>query len=102
MSMSATTFLMSHPGPDWQIRGAQNFRSVARSGTNPRRAMFEWLSLCDAITRAGGRILVMPPAAVVPPLTGMVYTANAGQLFHRPEEWSYLVSRMAVTHRQAE
>jgi N-dimethylarginine dimethylaminohydrolase len=98
----AATFLMSYPGPDWHIRGAQNFRSESRASTNPRRAMQEWLSLCDAISRAGGRILVMPPAAGPPTLTGMVYTANAGQLFHRPDGWSYLVSRMATPHRQAE
>jgi N-dimethylarginine dimethylaminohydrolase len=44
----------------------------------------------------------LPPAAVTPPLTGMMYTANAGALFQRGEKWEFLVSRMAVTHRQAE
>ncbi len=101
------TFLMSHPGPDWRIRGGENFRSQARAATNPRRAMEEWLALADAITTAGGRILVMPPAETSPPLTGMVYTANAGQLFPRPtasgqSEWVYLVSRMSVEHRKPE
>jgi len=94
------TFLMSYPGPNWQIRGAANFRSESRSTTNPRAAMVEWLSLADAITRAGGRILVMPPTD--PSLTGMVYTANAGHMFKNGDEWLYVVSKMAVAHRQPE
>ena len=55
------TFLMSYPAPTWHIRGGENFRSQGQGRTNPRAAMKEWLGLCDAITRAGGRILVMPP-----------------------------------------
>ncbi len=98
----SVTYLMSYPGSDWHIRGGQNFRSEARSETNPRRAMMEWISLCDAITRAGGHILVMPPPSVDPPLTGMIYTANAGQLFRSGEEWVYLLANMSVPHRQAE
>src|SRR5688500_9496791 len=97
-----TTLLMSYPGPDWHIRGGENFRSRARSATSPRRAMQEWLGLCDRIVHAGGHILVMPPPSVQPPLTGMVFTANAGQLFHLPDRWVYLVSRMAVEHRRGE
>ncbi len=104
MRRMGATYLMSYPGPRWQIRGGENFLSQSRSPTSPRRAMHEWLALCDAITRAGGRILVMPPAEGEGgvPLTGMVYTANAGQLFHDASGWTYLVSRMAVAHRQAE
>lgn len=97
--MSAT-FLMSYPGPAWQIRGGQNFRSQERAATSPRAALREWIALGDAIVRAGGHILVMPPAA--PELTGMVYTANAGQLFHSGDSWIYLVSRMATAHRLGE
>ncbi len=96
------TYLMSYPGADWHIRGGENFRSGARSETNPRRALKEWIALCDAITRAGGHILVMPPPAAEPPLTGMIYTANAGQLFRVGDEWIYLLSNMSVPHRQAE
>src|SRR4051812_35435406 len=104
MPRMGATFLMSYPGPAWQIRGGENFLSKSRAATNPRRAFKEWLLLCDAITRAGGRILVMPPAANAEgaPLTGMVYTANAGQLFHQPSGWTYLVSHMAVAHRRVE
>ncbi|MSP60995.1 MAG: hypothetical protein EXR72_11750 [Myxococcales bacterium] len=96
------TYLMSYPGPDWQIRGAANFRSETRSETNPRRAFQEWISLCDAITRAGGHILVMHPPSVEPSLTGMIYTANAGQLFRSSEQPLYLLSNMSVPHRQGE
>jgi N-dimethylarginine dimethylaminohydrolase len=96
------TFLMSYPTARWQIRGAENFRSRGRQATNPRAALKEWLLLCDAITRAGGRILVMPPAASEPPLTGMIYTANAGALWRSGEAWSFQVSKMSVAHRQAE
>ena len=102
--MSAT-FLMSYPDANWQIRGGRNFRSQERTATSPRRAMREWLTLCDAILRAGGHVLVMPPPAAAPGaagLTGLVYTANAGQLFHVGDSWVYLVSRMAVPHRVPE
>jgi len=98
----SVTYLMSYPGPNWQIRGGVNFRSQERAATNPRRALKEWLSLCDAITRAGGHILVMPPPTVDPPLTGLVYTANAGQLFKAGDRSVFLLSSMAVAHRQHE
>ncbi len=94
----ADAFLMSYPGPDWRIRGAANFRSRARAATSPRAALAEWLRLGDAIARRGGRIWVMPPAGVAPPLTGMIYTANAGALLGGV----FVVSKMAVAHRQAE
>ena len=97
------TFLMSYPPPAWQIRGGENFRSKGRAATNPRQAMKEWLTLCDAISRAGGRILVMPPPKdASPPLTGMIYTANAGALFKNGDRFRFLVSKMSVKHRQAE
>jgi N-dimethylarginine dimethylaminohydrolase len=94
--------LMSYPSSDWQIRGGENFRSKERSETSPRAAMAEWLDLCDAITRIGGRILVMPPAESKPPFTGMIYTANSGALFRREEGFSFMISKMAVSHRLAE
>jgi N-dimethylarginine dimethylaminohydrolase len=96
------TFLMSYPSRGWQIRGAENFRSKERAATNPKKAMLEWLKLCDAITACGGRILVMPPAETTPPLTGMIYTANSGALFKRGDEWEFVVSKMSVSHREAE
>lgn len=97
------TFLMSYPAAKWRIRGGENFRSKARATTNPRAAMLEWLQLCDAITRHGGRILVMPPLADAdPPLTGMMYTANAGAMFKTGDTWTWMLSNMSVEHRRAE
>ncbi|MDB4969380.1 MAG: amidinotransferase [Myxococcales bacterium] len=96
------TFLMSYPAAKWQIRGGENFRSKTRASTNPRAAMQEWLKLCDAITKHGGRILVMPPAGTEPPLTGMMYTANAGAMFKVGDSWTWMLSKMSVAHRQAE
>jgi N-dimethylarginine dimethylaminohydrolase len=97
------TFLMSYPAAQWQIRGGENFRSKARAATNPRAAMKEWLTLCDAITRHGGRILVMsPPRDANPPLTGMMYTANSGAMFKVGEHWQWLLPKMSVAHRQLE
>jgi N-dimethylarginine dimethylaminohydrolase len=95
------TFLMSYPAATWQIRGGQNFRSKTKAPTNPRAAMKEWLALCDAITRHGGRILVMPPPSDAS-LTGLVYTANTGALFKQGDSWKWLLSKMSVPHRQAE
>ncbi|ACY17654.1 dimethylarginine dimethylaminohydrolase family protein [Haliangium ochraceum] len=89
---------MSYPPATWRIRGAKNFRSTTRKPTNPRAAGREWLALADAIERAGARVAVMPPADLEPPLTGMVYTANAGALF--PD--GFLVSRMWASHRDTE
>jgi N-dimethylarginine dimethylaminohydrolase len=96
------TFLMSYPSPSWHIRGGENFRSQGRVPTNPRAAMKEWLALCEAITHAGGRILILPPPDVTPPLTGLMYTANAGELLHHGDDWTFMVSKMSVAHRQAE
>jgi N-dimethylarginine dimethylaminohydrolase len=97
------SFLMSYPPASWSIRGGQNARSKVKPATNPRAAMKEWLRLCDAITRHGGRILIMPPVAeATPSLTGMMYTANAGALFKKGDRWVWLLSKMAVAHRQAE
>lgn len=97
-----STYLMSYPGTDWHIRGGENFRSRMRPEANPRRAMGEWLTLADAILRAGGHVLVMPPPAVDPPLTGMVYTAGIGQIFGSHQSLVFLLARMSVAHRQGE
>lgn len=93
---------MSYPGTDWHIRGGENFRSRTRSATNPRQAFTEWLALADAILRAGGQILVMPPPAVDPPFTGMVYTAALGQLFGSHQNLVFMLANMAAKHRQGE
>lgn len=92
------TYLMSYPNPRWRIRGGNNFRSQARAATNPRSALVEWLALADAITDAGGWVMVMPPPDDGDH-TGMIYTANAGQIFAGRR---FVVSRMQSPHRAGE
>jgi N-dimethylarginine dimethylaminohydrolase len=100
------SYLMSPPPTRWRIRGGENFRSRAakgaRTATNPRAAMKEWISLCDAIVAHGGRVIVIPTPDVDPPLTGMMYTANSGALFSRGGRGEFVVSRMSVAHRLSE
>jgi N-dimethylarginine dimethylaminohydrolase len=98
----SVTYLMSYPSPQWHIRGAANFRSQSKEPTNPRAAMKEWLALADAITRAGGHILVMAPPDQGEPLTGLMYCANHGALFKDGDRFTFLISKMSVAHRQNE
>ena len=75
------TYLMSYPGPNWQIRGGENFRSQTRTPTQPEQGVSR---MAHAVRRHRARrrpILVMPPAAGRAAAHRMIYTANAGQLF---------------------
>lgn len=96
-------FLMSYPRRDWQIRGATNFKSQgAAASASAKEAMRDWLSITEAIHEAGGHILVLdPPEAKA--LTGLPYTAEAGQLGRdeRGEPLFWLPS-MTHPHRQDE
>ncbi len=97
------TYLMSYPRPDWGLRGKQNFLS-ATSGEppSPRGAMADWLTVARAVTAAGGRVVVMPPHADKN-LTGLPYTAEAGEFFRdRTGAPGFLVSKMAAAHRVQE
>lgn len=89
---------MSPPSVDWRIRGGENFKSAARVATDPTRARAEWEALRAAIERQGGEIVVAPAPAVEPQLTGLIYTANAGQAVGG----RFYLSRMKVLHRRAE
>lgn len=69
---------MSYPGP--------SFRPTSATQAAPpqsQEALREWLSLCDNITRAGGRIFVLDPpeAGGAAPDPSLVYTARIGTLF---------------------
>lgn len=95
-------FLMSPPREDWELRGRANFRSRRAGAADARLARQEWAALADAIVDAGGEVLVCPP----PPdaaLTGMIYTAEAGE-FYRREDGSpgFLLPNMAAAHRRGE
>jgi N-dimethylarginine dimethylaminohydrolase len=97
------TYLMSYPRADWGLRGRQNFLSAsAGAPPSPRGAMQDWLTVASAIVEAGGRVVVMPPNPDRN-LTGLPYTAEAGE-FYRDRTGSpcFLVSKMAAAHRLAE
>jgi len=95
-------YLMSYPGPDWHIRGAVNFRSRSQESTHPRMALREWMRLADAITEAGGEVVVMPPPDEQPAHTGLIYAANHGALFPSEGAPTFLISKMHASHRQGE
>lgn len=73
-------FLMSPPRSDWGVRGKANFRSREATDVDAARARVEWSSLADAIVDAGGEVLVCPPHPKRD-LTGLIYTAEAGDLY---------------------
>ena len=93
------TFLMSYPGAEWQIRGAQNPLSKSKSPTNPKAALKEWLRLGDAMSHAGARIAVLRPDEK---LTGLPYTSNLGALFRQTEGAPFYIAQSAAKHRKAE
>ena len=95
-------YLMSPPRPDWGLRGRANFRSQAAGGTDARKARTEWARLADAIVAAGGEVVVCPPHPEQN-LTGMIYTAEAGELY-RDEAGNpgFLLPNMAAEHRRGE
>ncbi len=121
------TFVMSYPAADWEITAGKHTRSgVARgTGGNPRAALREWIALADAISAAGGRILVADPPPtptavaapkVAPPdgsvaaqaepaelgPTGLPYTADWGALIRRGDQPLFLLSKGSTGHRAAD
>lgn len=97
-------FLMSYPRHDWGIRGRTNFRSDEgpAKGCLAKGAMKDWLEIADAIEGAGGTVVVLDPASSQD-LTGLPYTAEAGQLA-RDEAGNlvYLLAQMTHPHRRLE
>jgi N-dimethylarginine dimethylaminohydrolase len=100
--MGGPVFLMSYPRRDWGLRGRSNFLSSGGGAVSARGAMEDWLAVADAVEAAGGRVVVMPPSPVQA-LTGLPYTAEAGE-FYRDREGRarFLLSRMRPAHREAE
>ncbi len=95
-------FLMSPPRPDWGLRGKANFRSRAASGADASRARDEWARLADAIVAGGGEVVVCPPDPD-DNLTGMIYTAEAGEFYRTSsDEPAFVLPNMAAAHRRAE
>jgi N-dimethylarginine dimethylaminohydrolase len=95
-------FLMSPPRSDWALRGRANFRSREASDVDASAARDEWCTLADAIVTAGGDVLVCPP----PPdasLTGMIYTAEAGEVYLDDDDSPvWLLPNVAAQHRRGE
>lgn len=96
------TLILSYPGADFRPDGAAGEGAApAGSSTEPRGlaygAMGQWLQLCDHITRAGGRILILDPPeraapsaqagdAAAPPAgaSESVYAGRLGAAFLTP------------------
>lgn len=91
-------FLMSPPRRDWSLRGRANFKSRAADGVDAHRARREWADLADAIVEAGGEVAVLPPGDAE--LTGLIYTAEAGEYFVDDRgDNGFVLPSMAVDHR---
>ncbi|MGM0557930.1 MAG: dimethylarginine dimethylaminohydrolase family protein [Myxococcota bacterium] len=95
-------FLMSPPRTDWALNGRANFRSRDADDTDAAAAREEWCALADAIVEAGGDVLVCPPPPD-PELTGMIYTAEAGEVYlNKAAEPVWLLPNVAAEHREGE
>lgn len=95
-------FLMSPPRKDWSLEGRSNFRSRDAHDVDPARARVEWCTLADAVVDAGGEVLVCPPNPKRN-LTGMIYTAEAGE-FYRTESGDprFILPNTSPEHRRRE
>lgn len=93
---------MSPPRQNWQIRGRANFRARGAARADAHRAREEWTALADEIVECGGEVLVLPPNPRKN-LTGLVYTAEAGEFVVDDEgEPAYLLPNVAAEHRRDE
>src|SRR5690554_635176 len=97
----APIFLMSPPRTDWALKGKANFRSRQAAPADAQRARAEWSTLADAIVAAGGEVLVCPPNPAAA-LTGMIYTAEAGEFLREDGQPTFMLPKMASPHRSAE
>lgn len=94
-------YLMSPPGPEWQLRGRANFRSEAAEPVDARAAIREWVTLADAIEERGGRVICLIPERGTE-LTGLPYAAECGQIVEQSGELMFLLPSMASPHRKEE
>lgn len=102
MNAQRPLFLMSPPRLDWTLRGKANFRSQSADPVNATKARAEWSELADAIVEAGGDVVVCPPNPRKN-LTGLIYTAEAGELYRGTDgQHRFLLPNMAVEHRREE
>ena len=101
MQHESPVFLMSPPRKDWAIRGRSNRNSEHADAPDPDKARQEWSMLADAIVAAGGEVVVLPPNPKLN-LTGLPYTAEAGEFFRLDEQGHFILPRMGVFHRRDE
>jgi N-dimethylarginine dimethylaminohydrolase len=93
-----TSYLLSHPGSSWRIIGGGNYQSQNKIQTSPTKALIEWVALADTLSALGAEIAVLPPPTSEHPMTGLVYTANAGHRFGH----QFRLSQMTAAHRREE
>jgi N-dimethylarginine dimethylaminohydrolase len=93
-----TSYLLSYPGASWRIIGGGNYQSQNKTPTSPTKALAEWVKLADTLTALGADIAVLPPPASEHPMTGLVYTANAGHRFGQ----QFRLAQMTAAHRREE
>lgn len=94
-------YLMSPPRRDWRLRGRANFKSRSAQGVDASQARREWAVLAQAIVDAGGEVVVLAPGDKS--LTGLIYTAEAGEFFRDASgKPHFLLPSMAVEHRRQE
>lgn len=100
--MNQPVFLMSPPRRDWHLAGRANFRSREAREVDAGRARLEWSTLADSIVDAGGEVLVCPPNPKRH-LTGLLYTAEAGEFYRNEEGYRrFLLPNMVPKHRRLE
>lgn len=93
---------MSPPRLDWRVHGRANvFSQGGEDTTQPGAALREWLALADAITLAGGSVVVLP-APHDSSFTGMPYTAEAGLLGEHKGAPLFLLPHVTPAHRRGE
>jgi len=98
----APIYLMSPPRRDWGLDGKANFRSRGADAADPARARMEWSTLADSIVDAGAEVLVCPPNPRRN-LTGLIYTAEAGDFYRDDEEQPrFILPNLAPDHRRPE
>jgi N-dimethylarginine dimethylaminohydrolase len=93
-----TSYLLSYPGPSWRIVGGGNYQSQNKTPTSPTKALAEWVKLADTLTALGADIAVLPPPVSEHPMSGLVYTANAGHRFGQ----QFRLAQMTAAHRREE
>ncbi|MFB6373001.1 MAG: dimethylarginine dimethylaminohydrolase family protein [Bradymonadaceae bacterium] len=98
----AAVYLMSPPRRNWKLHGKANFRSRGAGEADPARARMEWSTLADSVVDAGADVLVCPPNPRRN-LTGLIYTAEAGD-FYRTDEGDprFLLPNLTPEHRRPE